>query len=928
VPLEHPDPAARRTDDGADLRLREDTRLLGRLLGEVLREQAGEDGYERIEAIRRSAIRFRRAQGDEARAVRGELAGLLDGLPIAEVLDVVRAFSYFLHLSNIAEDVDENRRRREAGRTGSVRGTLDGAFGALRREGVDAPAFERWCARTRVSPVLTAHPTEVQRKSILDAERGIAELVARRAAAADDPAEHAAIDRRLRRRVLGLWQTAMLRLSRLQVVDEIDNALAYYRSTFLAAIPRLYARFAAALDGHDDPDRAAGRPLPAFLRMGSWIGGDRDGNPFVTADTLVFALRAQSGLALSHYLEETHRLGGELAMSSRLVRPSAALDALALAGRDANPHRQDEPYRRALVGVYARLAATARALGLPAPARAPHMELEPYARAGDFAADLDIIAASLAAHGATDLAVERLDPLRRAVTVFGFHLASIDLRQNADVHERVVAELLARAGLASDYLALDEAARVALLAREIGDPRPLVSPFAAYSDLARSELAIVSAAAAMHERYGRESVPHYVISKCQSVSDLLEVAVLLKHAGLVRDGRSAIDIVPLFETIEDLERAGPIMREAFALPAWRAIVAGRGDRQEVMLGYSDSNKDGGYLAANWALHRAQRELVEVFDAAGITLTLFHGRGGTVGRGGGPAYEAILAQPPGCAPAGLRLTEQGEIIASKYADAALGERHLETIVAAALEAGLAPGRDRDARADRWYEAMNSLAAHGLAAYRDLVYGTPGFVDYFRASTPIAEIAELNIGSRPASRTASMRIEDLRAIPWVFSWGQCRLMLPGWYGVGSAIEAFARERPDAWPLLAEMAREWPFFASVMSNMAMVLSKSDLAVASRYADLVPDAELKRRIYGRIADEHARTLAAHARITGLAHPLADHPALAGSIRNRVPYLDPLNHLQVELLARHRAGQSDDRTRRAIHLTINGLAAGLRNSG
>jgi phosphoenolpyruvate carboxylase len=412
------------------------------------------------------------------------------------------------------------------------------------------------------------------------------------------------------------------------------------------------------------------------------------------------------------------------------------------------------------------------------------------------------------------------------------------------------------------------------------------------------------------------------------VSDLLEVAVLLKAGGLVRDGRSALDIVPLFETIDDLERAGRIMREAFALPAWRALVAARGDRQEVMLGYSDSNKDGGYLAANWALYRAERELVATFAQARVTLALFHGRGGTVGRGGGPSYDAILAQPRGSASAGLRLTEQGEIIASKYSDAELGRLNLETLVAAALEAGLSDAEQLGERAEAYYRALDELAAHALEAYRALVYGTPGFVDYFRASTPIAEIAQLNIGSRPASRTASTRIEDLRAIPWVFSWSQCRLMLPGWYGVGSAIAAWRASRPDGLALLREMHRRWPFFASVLSNMAMVLSKSDLAVGSRYAAMVPDAALRERIFGRIADEHARTLAALAEITGHEQPLADNPALARSLRNRVPYLDPLNHLQIELLTRFRAGQTDERTRRAIHLTINGLAAGLRNSG
>ena len=913
-------------DADKDRPLREDTRLLGRILGEVLRQQTGEEGYARVEAVRQAAVRFRRGEGEEAEAARAELARLLDGLPIPQVLDVVRAFSYFSQLANLAEDVHQNRRRRMHALAGSPpqRGSLEASLASLAAAGVGAAAIARWCAHARLSPVLTAHPTEVQRRSILDAERGIAELLSRHDRRALTAPERADVERRLARRVLGLWQTAMLRLSRLQVVDEIENGLAYYRYTFLDGLPSLYADFASRLGS----EALGGDLLPPFLRMGSWIGGDRDGNPFVTARTLVQAVRAQSTVAFTHYLDEVHRLGSELSLSSRLVRPTPALLELAGAANDANPHRQDEPYRQALIGVYARVAATAKAKSDAPIARAPQVERPPYASPAEFDADLATIAASLATHGGSALAEERLLPLRYAVAAFGFHLASIDLRQNADVHEVVVGELLERAGAVADYAALDEPARVAALAAELTNPRPLRSPFLDYSERARSEFAIVDAAASVHTDYGADAVPYYVISKCRSVSDLLEVAVLLKGAGLVRDGRSALDIVPLFETIDDLEGAGRIMREAFALPAWRRIVEGRGNRQEIMLGYSDSSKDGGYLASNWALYRAERDLVEAFRGAGVTLALFHGRGGTVGRGGGPSYDAILAQPKGSANAGLRLTEQGEIIASKYSDPELGRRNLETLVAAALETALSDAEQLGDRAERYYRALDELSAHALAAYRDLVYGTPGFVAYFRASTPIAEIAELNIGSRPASRTASTRIEDLRAIPWVFSWSQCRLMLPGWYGVGSAIEAWRRERGDAMDLLREMHLRWPFFASVLSNMGMVLAKSDLAVASRYAALVPDAALRDAIFGRIAAEHSRTLAVLAEITGQDHPLADNPTLARSLRNRVPYLDPLNHLQIELLTRYRAGQTDERTKRAIHLTINGLAAGLRNSG
>ncbi|MEP6678439.1 MAG: phosphoenolpyruvate carboxylase, partial [Betaproteobacteria bacterium] len=892
-----------------DLPLKEDTRLLGRILGDVLRAQAVEAGYARVEAIRQTAIRFHR--DEQGAAARGELTAMLNPLPIADVLHVVRAFSYFSHLANIAEDVHQNRRRRAHALGGSPpqRGSIAQALERLAAAGVDGTALRRWFDNALVAPVLTAHPTEVQRKSILDAEREIARLLVWRDRVELTRDETAEFDAALHRQVLELWQTAMLRLSKLQVKDEIDNGLAYYRYTFLDQIPRLYADVAARLTHDFNLDATR---LPPFLRTGSWIGGDRDGNPSVDAETLAYAIRAQAALAFEHYLGEVHRLGAELSLSSRLVQPTTALVELAERAGDENPHRQDEPYRQALVGVDELLAATARVLAGYAPPRPANVAGEPYPTPGDFRADLDIIAASLATHGAAPLAAGRLEPLRRAVDVFGFHLAQLDLRQNSDVHESVVGELLARAGVAGDHAELADAARVAALARELGRPQLLASPFIEYSPRTLSELAIVRVAADVHARFGASALPNYVISKCQSASDLLEVAVLLKEAGLLRGAALAVNIVPLFETIDDLARCGDVMRAAFAVPEYRAMVAGRGDWQEVMLGYSDSNKDGGYLAANWALYRGEMLLVDAFRAHGVKLRFFHGRGGTVGRGGGPSYDAILAQPAGAVTGGLRITEQGEIIASKYSDPELGRRNLEALVAATLQASLEDTERLGRRADDHFAVMDELAAHALRAYRSLVYETPQFADYFRASTPIAEIAQLNIGSRPASRTASPRIEDLRAIPWVFSWGQCRLMLPGWYGFGTAVDHWLADHPRGLAQLADMQARWPFFKSVMSNMTMVLAKTDLAVASRYAELVDDPAVRDAVFPRIVDEHARTIRHCLAITQQSTLLEDNPTLARSIRNRFPYLDPLNHLQIELLRRYRAGDADPRTRRA----------------
>ncbi len=919
-------------DADKDLPLREDTRLLGRLLGDVLRAQTGAAGFARIEAIRQTAIRFRRADEAEAPDVKRELAALLNDLPIARTLDVVRAFSYFSHLANIAEDVHQNRRRRTHALAGSPpqRGGIADALDCIAAHGADGQTVAAWLASARVSPVLTAHPTEVQRKSILDCEREVARLLQWRDRVRLTPDETVEFEAGLYRQVLALWQTAMIRLSKLDVEDEIDNGLAYYRYTFLSEVPRLYLTLAARLRVKFGIDREL--VLPPFLRLGSWIGGDRDGNPLVNAATLSHAIDAQAAVAFAHYLDEIHGLGSELSLSTRLVTPTAELNALAAIAHDANPHRVDEPYRQALIGVYARTAATAMALARYAPPRPPQADLPPYTTSGELLADLRTIETSLGTHGAAPLAAGRLSPLIRAVEVFGFHLAVLDMRQNADVHEEVIAELFARAGVAADYASLPEPGRIALLDAELGSPRLLFSPHLAYSERVHSELAVLHVAADIHRRFGPEALPNYVISKCQSVSDLLEVGVLLKEVGLLRGDALAVNIVPLFETIGDLGRASGIMRDAFALPRYEAWLRGRERWQEVMLGYSDSNKDGGYLTANWALYRAQHALVDIFREHDVNLRFFHGRGGTVGRGGGPSFEAILAQPMGSVTGGLRITEQGEIIASKYSDPELGRRNLETLVAATLEASVVDGERLEGRTADYHGVMDALSAPAGAAYRGLVYETPGFLAYFRAATPIAEIAGLNIGSRPASRTSSSRIEDLRAIPWVFSWGQCRLMLPGWYGFGTAVDAWLAGHPDGadagLALLREMRSRWPFFRSVLSNMAMVLAKTDLAIASRYADLVPDAAIREPIFRRIAAEHALTVRHLLAITRQETLLDDNPTLARSIRNRFPYLDPLNHLQVELLRRHRAGQTDERTQRAIHLTINGLAAGLRNSG
>jgi phosphoenolpyruvate carboxylase len=894
-----------------ELALREDRRLLGRLLGEVIGAQVGDEARSRVETVRQSAVRFRRGESGQS-----ELEAQLDALPIDDTLHVVRAFSYFSHLLNIAEDVQQNRRRHAYAEAGSPRrpGSIGHALEATSNFSVEQLTV--WLARARVSPVLTAHPTEVQRQSILECEREIARLLA--------APQTAARDRALYAEVLRLWLTAMLRLTRLAVADEIANALAYFRLTFLSEVPRLYADLEEALRRRFDLQREPW--LPPFLTVGTWVGGDRDGNPNVGAHTLEIAATQQARLVLGHYLEEVNLLGRELSLSGRLMNtPAEVLERAARSGDDS-AYRRDEPYRRLVSGIYSRLAATAHALvGLNA-SPAPVAELAQYASADELGADLDAIALGLEAQGAGALAEGRLRALRRKASVFGFHLASIDLRQSSDEHAAVVDELLQLAGVESKYLSMGESQKVDLLVAELAGPRPLRVPFAPYSERVEGELAVVAAADRAQRRFGAPVVSKYIISHCESVSDLLETGVLLREAGLLRPQALSVDVIPLFETIGDLERCADIMHEALVQPLYRSWVRLRGDEQEVMLGYSDSNKDGGYVASIWALYKATARLMEVCRAHGVRLRLFHGRGGTVGRGGGPSYEAVLSQPPGSVDGALRLTEQGEVIASKYADPENGRRNLEILVAATLEASFSP-RQGEANDPRFAAVMEELAQLALKRYRDLIQ-TPRFMEYFRAATPFSEIARLNLGSRPPSRKPSQKLEDLRAIPWVFSWSQSRAMIPGWYGFGGAVSEWLQRGLGALDELRAMHAGWPFFRAMLSNLDMVLAKTDLGIARRYAELVQDPALRARVFEWIEKEWHASKAQLFAITGATEFLADNATLARSIRNRFAYLDPLNHIQIELLRRYRAGDQDARTVRAIHLTINGIAAALRNSG
>jgi phosphoenolpyruvate carboxylase len=880
-----------------------DIRFLGRILGDVIRQYGGDTLFRRIEYIRSTSVdRYRGVITDET------VDPGLSALSQDEALDFVRGFMLFSMLANLAED-------RQGGAT-ELGDNLAEAIEILENQGIQPAKVADLLDHALIMPVLTAHPTEVRRKSMIDHRNRIAELMRVRDRGRDETPDGEPVEEAIRRQVALLWLTRPLRRERLFVADEIEIALSYLRDIFLPVLPRLYSSW----------ERLLGERPPSFLRIGSWIGGDRDGNPNVTAETLRLALGRSSETVLLHYLDEVHGLGAELSISTELADVAPELIELADRAHDPSPARADEPYRRAISGIYARLAATFEEITGGAPPRPSRLSAVAYPDPASFIAELNVLVSALAKGG--NGLLSSLAPLKRlirAVETFGFHLATLDLRQNAEVHERVVAELLASAGVEADYRTLDEEKRVELLRRELSSGRLLSSPYAAYSDETKSELAIVAAAADAHARYGPDSIQYYVISKSEQVSDLLEVYILLKEAGLWRADdppTAAIMAVPLFETVADLERAPQVMKQWLALPEIEAALGSR-HHAEVMIGYSDSNKDGGYLTSVWNLNKASEALADVFEAAGTQIQLFHGRGGAVGRGGGSSFAAIRAQPQRTVGGRIRLTEQGEVIAAKFSTPDVAAANLEATAAATVLASLERDELRPRDAERFDAAMNDLSQRAFGAYRDLVYGSPVFVPFFRQMTPVSEIATLKIGSRPASRTRSQRIEDLRAIPWVFSWSQARVMLPGWYGVGTAFS----DHGDL-PLLRDMLAAWPFFRTTLDNMAMVLAKSDMGIAARYAELVEDKEAARKLFDRIRDEWHRTHDRLLEITGESRLVENNPKLENSIRLRLPYIEPLNHLQIELLRRFRAGDTNQEVRDGIHLTINAIATALRNSG
>jgi len=902
--------------------LREDVRLLGSLLGQVLQEQGGPRLLEQVERIRRQAIARRTDPSPENER---RLRELVEALDLQDASRVVRAFALYFHLINLAEEHHRLRTLRERelrGQPAPRAESVAAAVSGLRSEGVGPAALARLLERLELRPVFTAHPTESRRASVLLHLRAVADLLAR----LDDPLATPEVRRRtvdaLLAEITALWQTDEVRDRRPTPLDEVAGGLYYLERSAWQVAPVLFRDLQEAVEHYAPEARSAVRP---FLRFGSWMGGDRDGNPHVTVEVTERTLELHRQRVLQLYLEEVEALGRELSVSGRRAGVSEELleslrhdlEEFPELGTDPAFPPASEPYRRKLRAMAERLRRTLE--GRPGG----------YGSPDGFVDDLQRVRRSLEAHAGARIARGRLQDLWVRAATFGFHFASLDLRQDSAVHGRTVAHLLRKAGIAEDYLGLAEPERAALLAKLLE-----AGPVHAEPDdpEAVEVVRLFRAIPGWQERFGMEACHTYIVSLTESASDVLEVLWLAAQAGLYRRrGEAAVSrlhVVPLFERVDELRRCGQILDELLRTPAYRAHLRAWGDLQEVMLGYSDSNKDGGYLAANWALHRAQKALPEVARRHGCRLRLFHGRGGAIGRGGGPSGRAILAQPREALDGGLKLTEQGEVLAARYANPQIARRHLEQLTSAVLRACLSPVAAPDpATLQRWEAIMDELAERSRQAYRSLV-DDPDFPAYFAQATPIEEIGRMNLASRPAFRTGRGRVEDLRAIPWVFSWTQTRANLPGWYGVGSALEGFARQGPHAVAELRAMYAGWPFFRSLLDNAQISLGTADLDVARLYAELVEDGSVRERLYARIREEYDRTVRAVLEVTGQRELLDNTPVLQRSVRLRNPYVDPMSYLQVRLLRERRSRPDDPELVDLVQRTINGIAAGLQTTG
>ena len=886
-----------------------------------------------------------------------ELNQLVEQLTNEEMTVISRYFAILPLLINISEDVDL---AYEINHLNNVDGEYLGKLSSTIKEVAKNEDAQEILENLNIVPVLTAHPTQVQRKTMLDLTNHIHALLRQHRDVKAGLMNENKWYNNLRCNIEIMMQTDMIRDKKLKVTNEITNVMEYYNSSFLQAVPNLMLEYKRLAKEHG---LELEQPRP--ITMGMWIGGDRDGNPFVTAETLKRSATIQSEVILNYYIEKISKLYRHFSLSTSLSKTSEAVAEMAALSSDTSVFREKEPYRRAFHYIQSKLIQTLvnlkewtmvgetredryaveRLLGANAHQQGPvsdyignrisgalkkisEKESPAYASAQEFKEDLEKIKDSLLENKSEYLISGEFAELLEAIDVFGFYLASIDMRQDSSVHEACVAELLKSAGINDHYSDLSEDEKCQVLLKELlEDPRILSATHAEKSELLEKELAIFQTARELKDRLGEEVIRQNIISHATSVSDMLELAVMLKEVGLVDTEKARVQIVPLFETIEDLDHSEETMRSYLSLPIAKRWIASKNNYQEIMLGYSDSNKDGGYLSSCWTLFKAQQQLTAIGDEFGVKITFFHGRGGTVGRGGGPTYEAITSQPLKSINDRIRLTEQGEVIGNKYGNKDAAYYNLEMLVSATINRMIAEQKSPFSMFDRFGEVMDKVVNRSYDIYRDLVFGNEHFYDYFFESSPIKAISSFNIGSRPAARKTITEIGGLRAIPWVFSWSQSRVMFPGWYGVGSSFKEFIDEDPENIETLRYMYKNWPFFQSLLSNVDMVLSKANMDIAFEYAQLCEEEEV-RNIYQIILHEWQLTKDIILMIEEHDELLTENPYLKESLDYRMPYFNVLNYIQLELIRRQRTGQLSADQDKLIHITINGVATGLRNSG
>ena len=913
-------------------RLSDQIHLLGDILGETIVEQAGRPLFDLVEGVRGLAKSHR--DGDAAAGVR--LVERIEALPLHEARGVVKAFASYFAVVNLAEEEERvfvlRQREREAHEQGRpMDETMGAALLALREQGSSARDVQRILDRLLIMPVFTAHPTEAKRRTVLTKFHRLADLLHRLDFETPSPDERDVAIACLREELASLWETEETRAYKPGVLDEVRNGLYYFETTLFDLAPEMEGRLRRALR---DTFPESGFDVPHFLRFGSWIGGDRDGNPNVDPEATEAALREHQTMALRLYLRALDRMHGHLSIAvhesegkaeDTELRESLRTDALLYpdVSKRAEDRYRHQPYRQKLAFVYRKLQGTLEAAARPW--RADHRLIPgTYASSAAFLDDLRVIQRSLGERAGKRLAEGALGTLITQAEVFGFHLATLDLRQHAQRHADAFAEIFGRYGLGEAWASGNDERRAELIVSELSSPRPLTARLD-FSKDTNETLELFRLVRRAHDRIGRPAIETYIVSMTRGVADILGVQLLARDAGV----EDALDIVPLFETVADLHQAPITMASLFQNPVYASHLRKREVGQTIMIGYSDSNKDAGYVSANWELQLAQRALAALCAASGVSLTLFHGRGGSVGRGGGPTNRAVLAQPQESVGGRLRFTEQGESITARYSNRQLARRHIEQLLHAVLwTTGKAP-ISSPSRGGVWEAAMNAMAPVSEASYRALVENEEGLA-YFRSTTPIAELGQLNIGSRPAHRGGAITLQSLRAIPWVFAWTQSRVTLPGWYGFGAALASFAGSESGRWETLAHMYREWPFFRTLVDNCQVSLRKGDLRIAEMYSSLA-DEPMRSRVFSLIQAEQERTVRGLCRLTGQ-HDLLDlFPWLQRSIRVRNPYIDPMNYVQVALLRRLRASPDApeaEALRDAVRLSVNGIAAGLRNTG